>query len=171
VYSLNVPVPGALERLSADLHPKLLAFDSIRERQTLTVKRFETGRADTQATLDHLRARLRPVLAGTPAFEARVGHIDYFADPPEGPAPVVYLAVESPELVRLHDRLVTEFGAVDGLEGEDYVSHVTLARGGDLADARRLAETEIDPVTWTVSELVLWSGKYQEVTQRIPLPA
>lgn len=171
MYSLNVPVPGLVERRSAELHPKLTAFDSIRERQTLTVKRFETGRADDRATLDRLRARLRPVLAGTPAFEARVADIDFFDDPPDGPAPVVYLTVESLELERLHRRLVDEFGAIDGLEGSDYTPHVTLARGGSVADAERLAVTPIEPVTWTVSALALWSGKYQEIVQRIRLPA
>lgn len=171
MYSLNVPVPGVAERLATDLHPKLTAFESIRKRPTLTVKRFETGRADTRALLDRLRERLRPALAGTPAFEVRITGIDYFTDPPSGAAPVVYLDVESPELRRLHTRLVDAFGAIEALEGDDYTPHITLARGGPVDAAARLAEEEITPVTWSVSELAIWSGKYQEIVETIRLPA
>jgi hypothetical protein len=96
VDSLNVPVPGRVRRIAADLHPELVAFDWVRERHGLLCKRFE--RTPDQVAL-------RDALAGTPAFEAKVTGIDYFTDPPHGSAPVVYLAVESPGLRRLHERL------------------------------------------------------------------
>jgi 2'-5' RNA ligase len=169
VYSLNAPVPGEVERLASALFPKLTAFDRVRERHALLIKRLGDVEA-AEIGPDQLADRLRPVLSGTPAFEARISEIDYFADPPRGSAPVVYLAVESPELLRLHRRLVEAFGAVDDLEGESFVLHVTLARGGSVDAAARLAETEIDPITWTVSELQLWNQQYREVVRRIPLP-
>ena len=169
--SLNVPVPNAVARLAADLEPTLTPFDRIRDRHTLVVKRFgddATGGPDGER-FDRLRERLRPLLADAPAFEARVTGIDYFERPPSGPGPVVYLGIGSPGLHALHRRLVEEFGAVEGMEGEAYVPHVTLARGGSVADAERLADREVDPVTWTVSELVLHSRAYREPVARLPL--
>ena len=151
--------------MASDLHPELAAFDSIRERRSLLLKRLDGSDPN------RLRERLRDPLAGAPAVEARIAGIDYFERPVRGPGPVVYLAVESPGLRSLHDRLVDVFGAVEGLEGPGYVPHVTLARGGSVADAERLAAREIEPVTWTVSELVLWSARYRETVASIRLPA
>ncbi|MFB6154870.1 MAG: 2'-5' RNA ligase family protein [Haloferacaceae archaeon] len=164
MYSLNVPVPGDVERLAGDLHARLLPFDRIRERHTLVVKRLGDG------SLSRVRERLRTSLAGAPAFEARVAGVDYFADPPVGSAPVVYLAVESPGVERLHRRLVGEFDPVSGLEGDDYVPHVTLARGGSIADAEALTGVEFTPVTWTVSRLELWDATHREAAASFGLP-
>jgi len=171
VYSLNVPIPGRVERLAADLLPELHAFDRIRDRHTLVCKRFEAEEGDHR----RLRERLRGALSPTPAFESTVTGIDAFETPTHGPGPVVYLAVESPGLHDLHRRLVEAFGVVDDdLEGAAYVPHVTLARGGDAAAARdaldRLRATDIDPVTWTVSELDLWSRTRREATWSVSLP-
>ena len=163
MYSLNVPVPGAVARVAADLHPRLVAFESVRDRHTLVAKRFE---ADDR---NRLRERLRDALRGVSPFEARVAGVDYFERAAAGPSPVVYLAVESPGLRSLHDRLVRTFGAAAGVEGDDYVPHVTLARGGDVADAERLAEASIEPVSWTVSELDLWSREYRESVESVRL--
>lgn len=159
--SLNVPVPGAVRRVAADLAPALAPFDRIRERPSLVCKRFES-RVD--------RAAVRTALAGAPAVEARVTGVDYFAEPPRGPAPVVYLAVESPGLRRIHERLVERFGAVPGLEGADYVPHVTLARGGDRAAAERAAGG-VEPVTWTVSRLEAWDAERRVAVGRFDLPS
>jgi 2'-5' RNA ligase len=168
VYSLNVPVPPAAERLAADLHPQLIAFDRIRDRHTLVCKRFEADEDE----YDHLRERLRVALSPTPAFEARITGIDAFETPTHGPGPVVYLAVESPGLHDLHRRLVAAFGAVDDeLEGPGYVPHVTLARGGGEASAvDRLRGVDVDPITWTVSELHLWSRTRREAVWTVSLP-
>jgi 2'-5' RNA ligase len=167
VYSLNVPVPSAVERLAADLHPQLLSFDRIRERHSLVCKRFEADEDDSH----RLRERLRVALSPAPAFEARVTGLDAFETPTHGPGPVVYLVVESPGLHDLHRRLVETFGAVDDdLEGAAYVPHVTLARGGDAAALDRLRDPDIDPITWTVSELHLWSRARRETLWRVSLP-
>jgi len=178
VYSLNVPVPPAVERLAADLHPKLAPFDRIRDRHTLVCKRFEADEGE----YDRLRERLRVALSSTPAFEARITGIDAFETPTHGPGPVVYLAVESPGLHDLHRRLVAVFGAVDDdLEGEAYVPHVTLAREGggvsertlphgDASAVDRLRAVDVDPITWTVSELHLWSRARREAAWTVSLP-
>ena len=168
MYSLNVPVPGDVERLAETLRPALLGFDTIRERHTLVCKRLGDA---PPGGVPRLRERVRTALAGAPAFEARVAGIDYFSDPPVGEGPVAYLAVESPGLRRIHDRLLPEFSVVEAFEGDDYAPHVTLARGGDVAVARRLAEREIEPVTWTVDRLALWDATYEESVATFSLPA
>jgi 2'-5' RNA ligase len=165
VFSINAPVPGRVARIASELHPELVDFDWIRERHSLLVKRL--GDPDHVASLQH---EVRRAIDDAPAFEATIDGIDYFSDPPDGSAPVVYLSVESPGLRRLHSRLVDRFGAVDALEGDDYTPHVTLARDGAEADARRLAEREIEPVTWTVSKLQFWDGTYGESVSTVRLP-
>ncbi|WP_254766418.1 2'-5' RNA ligase family protein [Salinilacihabitans rarus] len=166
MYSVNVPVPGRVRRLADELHPTLLGFDTVREEHSLLLKRL--GEADH---VSQLQQRTHRALERTPAVEARVTGIDYFADPPLGSAPVVYLAVESPGLESIHAALANSFDPVEGLEGPDYVPHVTLARGGDLETARRLADREIEPVQWTVSELEFFDGSYRLPVSRVPLPA
>jgi len=167
VFSLNVPVPGEVRRLAGELRPHLRAFDSVRNRHTLVAKRLddtvEGGRA-------RVEGRARQALANAPAFEARVTGIDFFADPTAGTAPVVYFAVESPGLYRVHERLVDVFGTRDGVEGSEYTPHVTLARGGAMEAAERLAERTFDPVTWTVSELRFFDVRYREWVGKVSLP-
>ncbi len=166
MYSLNVPVPGSVERLAADFHPRLLPFDRIRERHTLVCKRLGEG------SVHRMRERLRATLADTPRFQIRLSGVDYFAEPTRGTGPVIYFAVESPELVDLHERLCAEFDPISGLEGDDYVPHITLARGGSVADAESLRDSCIEsfePVSWTVTDLSLWSAEYRESAATIRL--
>jgi 2'-5' RNA ligase len=166
VYSVNVPVPGRVRELAESLYPELVGFETVREEHSCLLKRL--GETDHVAQLQH---RTHRALEGAPAVEAKITGLDYFADPPLGAAPVVYLAVESPGLERLHADLVETFGAVDGLEGADYVPHGTLARGGDEEAARRLADRDIEPITWTVTELEFWDGTYKLPVSRVRLPA
>ncbi|MFC4450644.1 2'-5' RNA ligase family protein [Halorussus aquaticus] len=168
MYSLNVAVPGEVERLAEDLRPALLDFDAIRERHTLLCKRLGDSPPGGVA---RLREQVRTVLGGAPVFEVRVTGLDYFAYPPLGEGPVVYLAVESPGLRRIHRRLLDEFSAIEEFEGDDYVPHVTLARGGDVETARRFVERDIEPVTFTVNRLALWDATYDEEVASFSLPA
>lgn len=162
MYSLNVPVPSAVSRLARGLAADLLDATP-RDHHTLIVKRLGDG------DFRSLTRDVRQQVAGTPPFAARVDGIDVFEDPPTGAAPVVYLRVESPQLVALHRGLCEHHEPVDGLEGDDYVPHVTVARGGDAA---RLLERdpEVD-LPWTVESLLLWSADYDEPVERIALPA
>lgn len=166
--SLNVPVPGRVAAIAGELRPALADFDRVTDRHTLVLKRL------SEADPNGLETRVRRALGGAPAFEVRTDGIGAFEEPVAGPAPVVYLAVESPGLHQVHRQLCSAFGAVPELEGDDYVPHVTLARGGG-ADAEeaveRLRETEVESVTWTVSELAFWDATYGEVVGRVSLPA
>ncbi|KPN29777.1 2'-5' RNA ligase [Halolamina pelagica] len=164
---MNLRVPPAVERLADRLHPKLTPFEQVRGRHTLVVKRIE---ADTwQRGGGGVRERLRRILDGTKPFPVRIDGVDYFADPPDGRGPVVYLSVESEGIRQLHRRLCREFPVVDDLEGENYVPHVTLARGGSVADAERVAETAIDPVEWTAERALTWDREHREAVDRFRL--
>ncbi|MDS0297276.1 2'-5' RNA ligase family protein [Halogeometricum sp. S1BR25-6] len=169
MFSLNVPIPGRVERLASELHPALTSFDSIRDRHSLVLKRFDTALDADADSLPHLRERLRGTLRGVGPFEIRTDGIGAFEIPTKGPGPVVYLAIESPGLFDLHDRLCAEFGTVPEMEGDDYTPHVTLARGGRIEDARTLVERDIEEVGWTVEEVRVWDGRYRENAARIPL--
>lgn len=165
--SLNIPVPGEIQRLAADLEPDLYTFERVRRRYTFLVKRFGER---TPAEYARLAPRVRRALADTPPFEVRAGGIETFEKPTHGTDSVVYLAVESPELFALHDRLCAAFEPVEEIEGDGYTPHVTLARGGTPDQRERLRGMAIEPVEWTVNELVLWDGVHGEVTTRFSLP-
>ncbi|WP_144904746.1 2'-5' RNA ligase family protein [Halobellus captivus] len=172
MFSLNVPVPGELKRVASELHPALTRFERIRERHTLVAKRFDTSLDDDADSLPRLRERLRPSLRRhvSGGLDLRVTGLDYFETPARGTGPVVYLTVESPDLHRLHRRLCESFGTVAGIEGDDYVPHVTLARGGRIDDAREVvAGRGLEPIEWTATELHVWDSRYREAAARIPL--
>ena len=151
MFSLNVPLPPAVGDLAADLPPKLSGFDRVRDRHTLVCKRLGVeavpDRVDANGSnrgreggaprppkpdaLAALREDLRPLLSGTDPFDVAATGIDVFDAPASGSRPVVYLAVESEGLARLHHRLCAAYGAIEGIEGDEFVPHVTLARGGN----------------------------------------
>jgi len=134
----------------------------------LVAKRLGGG---DHAAYARLESRAREALRGTEPFPARVTGVGQFETAATGTSPVVYLTVESPGLVSLHDRLCEAFEPVDGVEGDDYVPHVTVARGGDPAAARRLVERDIDPVEWVVEELVCFDAERGQPASRVSLPA
>jgi 2'-5' RNA ligase len=168
VYSLNVPLPSSVTRLAGRLARDLpRAQARPRGEHTLVVKRLGSG---DHAAFARLAARAREQLEGTDPFAVRVTGVGQFERAATGPSPVVYLAVESPELRALHRRLCREFDAVDGMEGEDYVPHVTVARGGDPAAARRLTDRPIDAIEWTAEELVCYDSERGQPARRLSLP-
>lgn len=167
MYSLNVPVPAAIGRLATDLASELPgARPRARGEQTLVVKRFPTD-----VPYHRLEARVRDVLAGQPAFEVAVTEIEQFETAVMGPSPVVYLAVEGPELTRLHATLAEAFDPVPDLEGDDYVPHVTIARGGSPESAAALTERSIESRTFDVTNLVFRDAERGEDVSRLSLPA
>lgn len=169
MYSLNVPVPGRVAKLAGEIARELPeAYQRARGEHTLGVKRLVPEREESYSRLE---AKAREALAGQPPFECRITGIDYFADAPTGSSPVVHFAVESPELERLHGRLVEVFDPVEEIEGEGYTPHVTIARGGSHDRAKRVAAREIEPFVWTVDELLFWDGKRNQPVSTVSLPA
>jgi len=169
VYSLNVPLPSAATALAGRLARELpQARARPRGEHTLVAKRLGGG---DHAAYARLEARAREAVRGIGPFDVALTGVDQFETAETGPSPVVYLAVESPGLVALHERLCLAFDPVDGMEGEAYVPHVTIARGGDPAAASRLVEREIDPVEWTVEALVTFDADRGQFVSRLSLPA
>jgi len=161
-YSLNAPLPPAVRRQAGELRADLPADVRPRERPTLVVKRVGEGDRDHR----ELAARARDVLDGVAPCAARTAGLDAFES---STGPVVHVTVESPGLRRLHERLCRAFDPVEGIEGDDYASHVTLGRGGDPAAVAAFCERSIDPVGWTVDALSLWSERYREPVAHLPL--
>lgn len=168
MYSLNVPVPGRVAALATDLARSLPdAHARVRGTHTLGVKRLTSD-----DSYNRLEARVRELLAGQPAFEVEITDLRYFSNAPTGSSPVVYLAVESPELHRLHDHLTDSFDPVNTqIEGEGYTPHVTVARGGSFERAEEVTDQDIDPITWTVSELLFWDSVHNQSVSSVSLPA
>ncbi|WP_144798475.1 2'-5' RNA ligase family protein [Halorubrum depositum] len=194
MFSLNVPLPPALGELAADLHPKLSGFDRVRDRHTLVCKRLGVGDVPDRVAGDApsappnaasgadptlskpdalaaLREDLRPLLSGTDPFDVAVTGVDVFDAPASGSRPVVYLAIESEALVRLHHRLCAAYGAIEGIEGDDFVPHVTLARGGnpDPGVVADLVSAEIEPIRWRVHAMEVYDPEFREVAATIHL--
>lgn len=170
MYSVNVPVPVEIRELADRLRPALSGFDRIRPARTRTLVLKRLPATDRREYLQ-VTPRARDALAGIPPFEVAVTGIDTFWDPPRGPAPVAYLAVEGEGLTRIHDRLVEEFDAVENLEGPAYVPHVTLARGGPQSAPEPLEDRDFEPVRFTVETLELYDSVHAERVESIPLPA
>lgn len=167
MYSLNVPVPSSVARLAGKLAREVpRAEERARGEHTFVLKRIEGERS-----VPRVRAQVREHLAGQPAFEARVTGIDTFPEATNGPSPVIYLAVESPELRRVHGKLCDLFSPVEGMEEDEYTPHVTIARGGNREAATRLTERSIEPITWTVSGLTIRDARRGEPAGRLSLPA
>lgn len=170
MYSVNVPVPDAVRNLASELRPALSGFDRIRPARTRTLVLKRLPATDRRAYLEAAR-RAKSALSGAPPFEIRVTGVDIFWDPPRGPAPVAYLAVEGDGLHTIHDRLVDEFDPVADLEGPAYVPHVTLARGGPDSAVDPLENREIEPLRLTVDTLELYDSDHAERVESISLPA
>ena len=170
VTSLNVPIPGQVRHRAWELRSLLIDFDQLRDEFTLVIKRLPNNEHET---IGPIRERTRSALRGVAPFEVKIDGIGSFEQPVTEPAPVVYFTVTSPGLERLHERLVEEFEAIPGLEGDDYVPHITLARGGEIR-AQQLADLcnhEIEPLTWSVERLVFWDNSQQLPMGDIRLPA
>lgn len=168
MFSVTVPVPPAVRDLADRLRPALSGFDRIRpsRTRTLVVKRLP---AETRREYLAAASRATSALGDVSPFQVRITGTGSFRDPPRGPGPVAYLAVESAGLQRAHERLVAEFGAVDGLEGPDYVPHVTLARGGSRDAVARLADRSVEPIEFSVTELHAYDTDRGERVESIPL--
>lgn len=169
MYSVNVPVPSEIRDIARRLRPALSGFDRIRPARTRTLVLKRLPAQDRREFLADTK-RVKKALEGFPPFEIRLTGVDTFRNPPRGPAPVAYLAVEGDGLRRAHDRLLEEFDPVDGLEGPDYTPHVTLARGGPRTGADQIHGREFDPVTITVDTLELYDSVHAERVESLPLP-
>jgi 2'-5' RNA ligase len=175
VYSVNAPVPEGVHEVADDLRPALSGFDRVRERRerTLLLKRLP---ADDRKELREVWSDAKTALRGAPVVEARVSEVGAFENPPNGSSPVVYLAVESPGIHRIHGMLCEAFDPVPVMEGgDDYDPHVTLARDADGFRGQRALDSvlgrSVGPVTWTIDELYCFDAEHGERVDTLSLPA
>jgi 2'-5' RNA ligase len=168
VFSVTVPVPESVRERSRALRPALSGFERIRPPRSrqLVAKRLP---AETRREFLTDARNAKAALAPVDPFEVRIPGIDTFADPPRGPGPVAYLAVASAGLERVHERLVEAFDAVPGLEGPDYVPHLTLARGGPPAAADSLVERPFEPIRFSVERLSLYDTEREQAVESVDL--
>lgn len=183
MFSLNVPLPPAVDRIGQTLASASASFGRPRTRHTLVCKRFSSGdvpdAADSaktpspprEAALDRLCVALRSSLAPIDPVELALIGVDAFETPASGAGPVVYLAVASPSLLQLHRRLCAAFGVVDDIEGDAYVPHVTLARGTDPATVRDALAVDLEttPIRWHADALTVYDAQFREVAATLAL--
>lgn len=169
MYSLNVPLPSEVARRAAAIARDLPdATPRERGEHTLLAKRL--GRGDA-ADFARYEAAAREAVAGTAPFAVRIDRVDVFEAAVTGTSPVVYLAVESPGLIEFHERLCERFEPIAELGGEDYVPHVTIARGGSIEAARAVAGPLDEPIEWTAETLAFHDAERGVATSEISLPA
>lgn len=180
MFSLNVPLPPAVDRIGSTLSEDPASFGRLRTRHTLVCKRFaandlpdadDTPDAHRTAALERLCSVLRSPLASVEPFALAITGVDAFETPASGTGPVVYLTVESPPLVRLHHRLCVAFGAAADVEGDAYVPHVTLARGSDPAAVRDALNVDLEttPIRWRTDAVTVYDARFREVAATLTL--
>lgn len=169
MYSLNVPVPGEVHAVAMELRSALADVDQLREDLTLVAKRLPV---DDPSDFPPVHERTLEALDGAVPFEVRIDGIGTFEEPVTGPAPVIYLAVESPGLMRIHERMIEEFEAIPNFEGDEYVPHITLGRGGDVSRSRldELRSREVERVSWSVDRLNFWDPRRGVPIGEVRLP-
>ena len=174
-YSLNVPLPGAIYDRLHGLLPHLQGCTQRRRDPTLVCKRLSaTGEAEPPA-VGHLRTELAPVITAagaalTGGCAVTIAGVGTFETPPSGAAPVLYLAVDSPDLLRLHRALCAQLEPVAGIEGPAYVPHVTVARGCPPASIADATAASVAPLSFHVDALELYDSRYRAAVTRFALP-
>ncbi|MFW6153301.1 MAG: 2'-5' RNA ligase family protein [Halobacteriota archaeon] len=159
MYSLNAPVPDEAIEVCERYRDRLGRFERVTTEHSLLVKRFHRR---SPGDIERLAVELDDRLAHWSPIPARIDRFDVFVDPPAGRGPVVYLHVESRGLVSLHRDLVDAYGTVvPVIEGDRYVPHVTVARGGERTEIASITGVSFDPIDWTIDELRLWDGRYE----------
>ncbi|MFB6103997.1 MAG: 2'-5' RNA ligase family protein [Halobacteriaceae archaeon] len=162
MFSLNVPVPGAVRGQAETFRP--LLGTGARAEYTLVAKRLVTA-----TPRPVIETRVRQALADVSPFRARTTHVDVFESPTTGSGTVVYLAVDSDGLHAVHETLCAVVSPVPDVEGAEYTPHVTLGRTDDPAVVEAVLDREIDPVTWTVSTLTFYAADTHTVTGQLTL--
>lgn len=146
----NIPVPE--EKVSpSEYHITLLYFGD-------NWPIAELAKA-MQATYD--------VVSNTKPFLAKVEEVDCFNPAEDKPFPII-TKVKSQDLHDLNDQLKKEFDKKHieySKTYKDYKPHITLAYAKDS-----IKKFKIDPVEFSIAELVLWGGDHGDDRIIITLP-
>lgn len=163
MFGLNAPVPHAVRQEAAAFLP--LLGTAAQTQYTLIVKRLTVD--DTPQSV--MIKRIRQLLDDEEPFPARITTVETFDEPTSGQGTVIYLAVASPGLHTLHERLCTVVPPAPALEGSDYVPHITIGRTTDQAIIDTALARSIEPVSWTVDTLVFYDASTGDRHGRIEL--
>ena len=96
-----------------------------------------------------------------------IGNLERFDVAERGSSPVLYLEVKSPGMKALHEILVDVFGSVKGVEGENYIPHITIARGGGVRDVDFSGFS--GPTIWTAETLEFWNRDKRKKKNKVIL--
>lgn len=163
MYSLNVPLPGAVYRVLQSFKPVL--GDDTRDDPTLVLKRLDTTSMD--ATV--IEKRVRHTLQSTAPFDVDITAVDTFDSPTTGTGTVLYLAIDSPPLHRIHDRLCDIVDPDPAVEGPNYTPHITIGRTTDADRIDTVSARDITPVSWTVTTLEFYDASTDTIHGQIAL--
>ncbi len=159
MWSLNAMIPRKITEMIHSFGPELNGWEDINKDHTLVIKRFQEINSR-----DNFESEMRLLLEKTDPFEIRIGDIDIFSSVPKGSSPVLYIEIESRDLVKIHEKLINVFGVVEGLEGKDYIPHITIARGHKNGFER--FEKNLD-ATGIVKVLEFWDREKYKSKDRI----
>ena len=162
MWSLNVSIPQNIVRAIEEITLGVKGWEEICEEPTLVIKRFEKKDLD-----GHVKSEIRFLLENVEPFGIEIGNLERFDVAERGSSPVLYLEVKSPEVKALHENLVDVFGSVEGIEGENYIPHITIARGGS-GDYIEFSGLSCD-TGWIVEMLEFWDRGERKKRSKIIL--
>ena len=162
MWSLNVSIPQNIVRAIEEVALGVRGWEEICEEPTLVIKRFEKRDLD-----GHVKSEIRFLLESVEPFGIEIENLERFDVAEKGSSPVLYLEVKSPEVKALHETLVDVFGSVEGVEGENYIPHITIARGGS-GDYTVFSGLSCD-TGWTVEMLEFWDRGERKKRSKIIL--
>ncbi len=162
VWSLNVSIPQNIVRAIGEVTSELGQGGEVNEELTLVIKRFEKRDLD-----GHLESEIKILLENVEPFVVEIGNLKMFDVADRGTSPVLYLEVKSRGIKLLHETLVSSFGCVEGVEGENYIPHITIARGDGV---RGVDFSDFSCSTrWTAEILEFWDRNKRKKKNKVIL--
>ena len=162
MWSLNVSMPQNIVRAIREVALGASGWEEICEDPTLVIKRFE--KVDVSG---HVESEIKLLLESVEPFDIEIGNLERFDVAERGSSPVLYLEVKSPGMKALHEILVDVFGSVKGVEGENYIPHITIARGGGVRDVDFSGFS--GPTIWTAETLEFWNRDKRKKKNKVIL--
>ncbi len=162
MWSLNVSIPQGIVRAIEEMAPVSRGWEEIVEEPTLVIKRFEKEDLD-----GHIESEIKFLLENVEPFTVEIGNLEMFEVADRGTSPVLYIEVKSIGMKLIHETLVSVFGCVKGVEGENYIPHITIARGSGV---KNIDFSDFSgPTWWTAKTLEFWDGDKRKKKNQVML--
>lgn len=107
------------------------------------------------------------ILKNEKPFIVTTNTIKSFPVSDNNPYPII-AKIESKELHKLNDKIKKEFDKQNieySKKFKDYKPHITLSYSKD-----KIKDFKIDPITFTIGEIVIWCGNHNNQTIKITFP-